>query len=82
MFPSPATVTEEMAAGSDGSFVWNTWDPASCTEAEWPLPGQASVGEQRQDASSRLTATEWPLKRYGRFVAGGLGATSGSWEVS
>ncbi|XP_066488977.1 meiotic recombination protein REC114 [Tiliqua scincoides] len=70
-----------MATGSDDRQVWGSWDQASCSEVERPLPVQVPVSEQTQDTSSCLSATEWPLRRYGRFVPGVSATASGSWKV-
>ncbi|XP_054845598.1 meiotic recombination protein REC114 [Eublepharis macularius] len=39
------------------------------------------VTEWSRDSSSCLSATEWPLRRYGRFMSGALNTASGSWKV-
>nr|XP_028599097.1 meiotic recombination protein REC114 isoform X2 [Podarcis muralis] len=56
-------------------------DPASCSEVEQPLPGQIPETEQSRDAASCLNAAEWMLKRYGTFIPGTSGSSSGSWKV-
>ncbi|XP_077790120.1 meiotic recombination protein REC114 isoform X4 [Podarcis muralis] len=56
-------------------------DPASCFEVEQPLPGQIPETEQSRDAASCLNAAEWMLKRYGTFIPGTSGSSSGSWKV-
>ncbi|XP_061441201.1 meiotic recombination protein REC114 isoform X5 [Rhineura floridana] len=73
--------SQEMMTGSSNSLLWLNCDPALCSEAEQPLPGQIPETEQSRDASSCLSAAEWPLRRYGKFMPGSLGNTSGSWEV-
>ncbi|XP_015274847.1 PREDICTED: meiotic recombination protein REC114 [Gekko japonicus] len=59
----------KMATCSDESRVCTI----SCSEVP--------VTEHSRDSSSCLSATEWPLRRYGRFMPGALATTSGSWKV-
>ncbi|XP_053110338.1 meiotic recombination protein REC114 isoform X8 [Hemicordylus capensis] len=70
-------VAWEMATSNDNSHVWLSWDPTSYSE----VPGQVPAVEQSRDTSSSLSATEWPLRRYGRFMSGALVAASGSWKI-
>ncbi|XP_062991781.1 meiotic recombination protein REC114 [Elgaria multicarinata webbii] len=70
-----------MATGGDNSRLWITCNPASCSEEEQPLPSQVPATEPSRDSSSCLSAAEWSLRRYGRFMPGALGTGSGSWEV-
>ncbi|XP_077156546.1 meiotic recombination protein REC114 [Paroedura picta] len=42
---------------------------------------EVPVTEQPRDSSSCLSATEWQLRRYGRFMPGTLATNSGSWKV-
>ncbi|KAJ7327009.1 hypothetical protein JRQ81_016768 [Phrynocephalus forsythii] len=70
-----------MATGSDHSGLWIDCSSAPCSEVEQPMPSQNPMTEQSRATSSSLNAAEWPLRRYGRFTPGGLGATSGSWKV-
>nr|XP_056711866.1 meiotic recombination protein REC114 [Euleptes europaea] len=58
-----------MATCSDESCVCLT----SCSKVP--------VTERSRDSSSCLSATEWPLRRYGRFMPGALDTASGSWKV-
>lgn len=71
-----------MAKGIDDSQDWGSWDQVSGSEVERPLPVQISMSEQSQDTSSCLSTTEWPLRRYGRFIPGVSATASGSWKVS
>ncbi|XP_044284960.1 meiotic recombination protein REC114 isoform X2 [Varanus komodoensis] len=70
-----------MATNSDNNNLWITCNQASCSEEEQPLPSQVPGTEQSRESSSCLSATEWQLRRYGRFMPGALGTASGSWEV-
>ncbi|XP_072857810.2 meiotic recombination protein REC114 isoform X1 [Pogona vitticeps] len=70
-----------MATGSDNSALWIDCSSIPCSEVEQLMPSQNLVTEQSRATSSSLSASEWPLKRYGRFMPGGLGPTSGSWKV-
>ncbi|XP_060102834.1 meiotic recombination protein REC114 [Heteronotia binoei] len=56
-----------MATCGDESLVCIT----SCSEVP--------VTQHSRDSSSCLSATEWPLRRYGRFMP--LATASGSWKV-
>ncbi|XP_070613783.1 meiotic recombination protein REC114 [Erythrolamprus reginae] len=67
-----------MATGSNNGHILNNCDSASWSEVDQPLLDQ--MKEQSRD-SSCLNAVEWPLRRYGRFMAGASGTASGSWKV-
>ncbi|XP_048364804.1 meiotic recombination protein REC114 isoform X2 [Sphaerodactylus townsendi] len=63
-----------MATCSDESHACLT----SCSEA--PVT-EVPATERSRDSSSCLRVSEWPLKRYGRFMPGALATASGSWKV-
>ncbi|KAH0615951.1 hypothetical protein JD844_026627 [Phrynosoma platyrhinos] len=69
-----------MAAGNDTSSFCATCSPVSCPEANQPRPSYLPATEESRGMSSSLNSAEWPLRRYGRFMPGGLGPASGSWK--
>ncbi|XP_042325464.1 meiotic recombination protein REC114 isoform X2 [Sceloporus undulatus] len=70
-----------MAAGNDSSSICTTYSTVSCPEDNQPRPSFLPATEESRGISSCLNSAEWPLRRYGRFMPGGLGPASGSWKV-
>ncbi|XP_016849603.2 meiotic recombination protein REC114 isoform X4 [Anolis carolinensis] len=75
------TVALEMASKNDSSSFCVTCNPVSFPEVDQPRPSCLPATEQSRCLSSCLNSAEWPLRRYGRFMPGGLGPASGSWKV-
>ncbi|XP_067324773.1 meiotic recombination protein REC114 isoform X2 [Anolis sagrei] len=70
-----------MASRNDSSSFGVICNPVSCPEVDQPRPSYLPPSEQSGGLSSCLNSAEWPLRRYGRFMPGGLDPASGSWKV-